>query len=321
MSVLVYAESFEGKIKKQGKEAVAYAAAIGDATALVLGSADESELAALGKLGVSKVLHVSDERLNAQDSKAYTKAIAEVANQIGAEVIVLSFNSTGKAVAPRLSARLKAGLVSGASELPDTSGGDFVVKKSSFSGKGFANYAITTDKKIITVSPNSFPVKEAEGTATVEAANVDLADSDFGIKVIKRDIAKGGIPLPEAELVVSAGRGLKGPENWGMIEEMAEILGAATACSRPVSDVDWRPHHEHVGQTGITISPNLYIAVAISGAIQHLAGVSSSKTIVVINNDPEAPFFKHADYGIVGDAFEVVPKLNEALKKFKASNN
>ncbi|MEX0811363.1 MAG: electron transfer flavoprotein subunit alpha/FixB family protein [Chitinophagales bacterium] len=320
MSILVYAESFEGKIKKQGKEAVAYAAAMGDATALVLGTADESELSALGKLGVSKVLHVNDERLNAQDSKAYTKAIAEVANQINAEVIVMSFNSTGKAVAPRLSARLKAGLVSGASDLPDTSDG-FVVKKGSFSGKGFAFYKITTDKKIITINPNSFPVKEEEGSASVEAVSVDLADSDFGIKVVSRDLVKGGIPLPEAELVVSAGRGLKGPENWGMIEEMAEILGAATACSRPVSDVDWRPHHEHVGQTGITISPNLYIAVAISGAIQHLAGVSSSKTIVVINNDSEAPFFKHADYGIVGDAFEVVPKLNEALKKFKESNN
>lgn len=321
MSVLVYAESFEGKIKKQGKEAVAYAAAIGDATALVLGTVEESELSNLGKLGVSKVLHLNDARLDSQDSKAYTKAIAEVANQINAEVVVLSFNSTGKAVAPRLSARLKAGLVSGASELPNTADGGFVVKKSSFSGKGFSNYEITTAKKIISINPNSFPVKEQEGTASVETVSVDFADSDFSIKVISKDIEKGGIPLPEAELVVSAGRGLKGPENWGMIEEMAEILGAATACSRPVSDVDWRPHHEHVGQTGITISPNLYIAIAISGAIQHLAGVSSSKVIVVINNDPEAPFFKHADYGIVGDAFEVVPKLNEALRKFKAANN
>lgn len=319
MSVLVYAESFEGKIKKQGKEAVAYAAAIGDATAVVLGTAEESELSALGKLGVSKVLHVSDDRLNAHDSKAYTKVLAELSDKIGAEVIVMSFNSTGRAVAPRLSARLKAGLVSGASELPDTSNG-FVVKKSSFSNKGFAFYNIKTDKKIITLNPNSFPVKESDGSADIEQVSVDLSDSDFGVKVVSRDMAKGGIPLPEAELVVSAGRGLKGPENWGMIEELAETLGAATACSRPVSDVGWRPHHEHVGQTGIAISPNLYIAVAISGAIQHLAGVSSSKTIVVINNDPEAPFFKHADYGIVGDAFEVVPKLNEALKKFKAEN-
>lgn len=325
MSVLVFVEIQDGKLKKSAREVASYAATVAgklgtEAVAVALGSIDDSELATLGQQGVSKVLHASDSRLDSFDSKAYTKAVAAAADSAGANVIALSFSMNGKGFASRLSARLKAGVVTGVVEVPNTDGG-FEVKKSVFSNKGFASFGFNTDKKIIALNPNSVPVTKGEGTATVEAFDAGLSDGDFSIKVTGTEMAGGGIPLPEAELVVSAGRGLKGPENWGMIEEMADILGAATACSRAVSDVDWRPHHEHVGQTGLTVSPNLYIAVAISGAIQHLAGVSGSKTIVVINIDPEAPFFKNADYGIVGDAFEVVPKLNEALKNYFASQN
>ena len=326
MSVLVYGSLAEGKFKKSAKEAAYYAAQIAAKTgkqvvAVVLGTADAAELATLGKAGANKVLHVNDARFDTFDSKAYTKAIAEIAQKESAEYIVLPFDSKGKEVGPRLSARLKAGIVPGASELPNLEG-VFSVKKNVFSGKGVAHYTINSAVKIISVNPNSIQVVESDTAATVETFASSVTDSDFSIKFVSVEKEGGdSVPLPEAELVVSAGRGLKGPENWGMIEEMAKLLGAATACSRAVSDVDWRPHHEHVGQTGITVRPNLYIAVGISGAIQHLAGVSSSKTIVVINIDPEAPFFKAADYGIVGDAFEVVPKLNEAFKKFFASNN
>lgn len=319
MSVLVFVETQEGKLKKSAREAASYGAKLAEklgteAVAVALGSAGDLE--SLGQQGISKVLHDSNSGFDSFDSRAYSKAVAAAAEKAGANVVVLSLSMNGKGFASRLSVRLEAGVVTGAVELPET-GGDFTVKKSVFSNKGFANFAFNTDKKIIAVNANSFPVTKGEGSATVES--FDAGVSNFAVKVVKTEMAGGGIPLPEAELVVSAGRGLKGPENWGMIEEAANIIGAATACSRAVSDVDWRPHHEHVGQTGLTISPNLYIAVAISGAIQHLAGVSGSKTIVVINIDPEAPFFKHADYGIVGDAFEVVPKLNEALKKYYAS--
>lgn len=324
MAVLIFVENQDGKLKKSAREAASYGAKLAgklgtDAVAVALGKVDHSELATLGQQGVSKVLHEENANLDHFDSRAYTKAVAAAAEKAGATVLVLSSSFNGKALAPRLSVRLKAGLVTNATELANTDG-TFTVKKGVFSGKGVANFTFATDKKIITVNANSFPVAKGEGSATVEDFSAGLSDSDFGVKVTHVEKAGEGIPLPEAELVVSAGRGLKGPENWGMIEEMANILHAATACSRAVSDVDWRPHHEHVGQTGLTISPNLYVAVAISGAIQHLAGVSSSKTIVVINIDPEAPFFKAADYGIVGDAFEVVPKLNEALKKYYANN-
>jgi len=325
MSVLVFAESAEGKFKKAAREAVSYAGKVAkklgkDAVALALGTIDAAELSGLGKYGVSKVLHVNDARFDKFDSGAFTKAIAQAAQKLSAEVIVLSFNNNGKALGPRLSARLKAGLVPGVIALPET-GGEFVVKKSVFSGKAFANFVITTAVKILSLSPNSMPVEQGEGTTAVESFSVDVQDKDFGVQVVGAEKEAQGVPLPEAEIVVSGGRGLKGPENWGMIESLAKTLGAATACSRAVSDVHWRPHHEHVGQTGLTIRPNLYIAVGISGAIQHLAGVNGSKYIVVINNDPEAPFFKYADYGVVGDAFEVVPKLDEALKKYFASNN
>jgi len=246
----------------------------------------------------------------------FTKIISEAAKALDAKVIIFSSNFNGKAIAPRLSVRLKAGLVSGAVALPETSNG-FTVKKNVFSGKAFANVSITTDIKIISLNPNSYNItttdakaEVVEFTATIDAAKVQVTSTD---KVV------GEIPLSEAEIVVSGGRGLKGPENWAMVTDLAKLLGAATACSRPVADSDWRPHHEHVGQTGLAIAPNLYIAIGISGAIQHLAGVNRSKVIVVINKDPEAPFFKAADYGIVGDAFEVMPKIIDAVKKLKGA--
>ena len=232
-----------------------------------------------------------------------------------ADVIIFSHNQTGRAVAPRVSARLKAGLVSGAVALPDTSNG-FVVQKNVFSGKAFANVSIKSPIKVISLNPNSFRVTKTDTKASVEQLNIEVGDSK--VKVISVDKAQGEVPLTEAEIVVSGGRGLKGPENWKIVEDLAHVLHAATACSRPVADSGWRPHHEHVGQTGIQIAPDLYIAIGISGAIQHLAGVNRSKTIVVINKDPEAPFFKSADYGIVGDAFEVVPKLTEEIRKIKS---
>jgi electron transfer flavoprotein alpha subunit len=327
MSVLVFAGLSEGKFKKSAKEAVYYASQIAAKTgkqtvAVVLGTADAAEVASLGKSGANKVLHANDARFNTFDSKAFTKAVAEAATANNAEYVICSFDSKGKEVAPRIAARLKAGLVPGVIELPAIDGGNVTVKKSVFSGKGFATFAIKSAVKVISVNPNSLQFQDSGSDAVVEAFNPAVSDADFAIKFVSLEKEGGdSVPLPEAELVVSAGRGLKGPENWGMIEEMAKILGAATACSRAVTDVHWRPHHEHVGQTGLTVRPNLYIAVGISGAIQHLAGVSGSKTILVINTDAEAPFFKAADYGIVGDAFEVVPKLNEAFKKFFAGNN
>lgn len=318
MPVLIFIDQFEQQIKKASFEALTYGADLAAATGtqavgVILGSTTAS-LADLGKYGVSKVLHVQDDKLNHFDAQLYATVLAQVAEQQGADVMVFSNNMNGKAIAPYLSVKLKAGLASGAVAIPDTSGG-FVVKTSVFSGKAFANVAVNSVRKIITVNPNAYKTEEKGGSASVETVSVSVPDAR--LKVTSSETVKGEIPLTEAELVVSAGRGLKGPENWGMIEEFAHLIGAATACSRPVSDSGWRPHHEHVGQTGLAIAPNLYIAIGISGAIQHLAGVNRSKTIVVINKDPEAPFFKAADYGIVGDAFEVVPKLIEAVKKLK----
>lgn len=322
MSVLVFVETDGGALKKNALEAASYAGKLASNTgdtcmAVALGTADDGALAGLGAYGVSKVLKVDDSKLDSFDAGAYAKAIAETAKGAGASTVVLSHSLTGKAVAPIVAVNLDAGLVSGAVAVPDTSNG-FVVKKTAFSGKAFANIKITSENKVVALVPNSYGATAAgEGSAAVEAAGVSLSDDDFSVKVVSVDKQVGDtLPLPEAELVVSAGRGLKGPENWGMIEDLAKTLGATTACSRPVSDVGWRPHHEHVGQTGIAIRPNLYIAIGISGAIQHLAGVNQSKVIVVINKDPEAPFFKAADYGIVGDAFEVVPKLNEAFANY-----
>lgn len=325
MSVIVLAEHEKGSFKKKTFEAVQYAAnmaqAMGtSATAVVLGTADDSAIQELGAYGAAKVLHVADERLNTLSARAYTKALVTAAEKEGAKVIVGLHDVTGKAVAPRVAARLKAGLVAGAVAQPETVDG-FVVKKLVFSGKAFANVKVNSDVKVVTIMPNTFQVTKGEGSATVEALDVNFDDKDFGIEVKEVEVATGETPLPEAELVVSGGRGMKGPENWGPLEELADVLGATLACSRPVADSGWRPHHEHVGQTGGTIRPNLYIAVGISGAIQHLAGVNGSKVIVVINKDPEAPFFKAADYGVVGDQAEVLPRLIEAVKKFKASQN
>lgn len=323
MSILVYIDqSNDGKIKKAAFEAVSYAAktaelmGVQDVIGLSIGSANESELAQLGAYGATKVLKVSNAAFHSFDAGAFAKIVSEAVESTGAETVVISYNSTGKALAPRIAVRLKAGIVAGAVGTPSVNG-DFTVRKSVFSGKAFADYTLHSSKKVIALNPNSFGTKKGEGSASVEEFSTSVGADAVKVKVLETSKASDSIPLPEAELVVSAGRGLKGPENWGMIEELAELLGAATACSRPVSDVDWRPHHEHVGQTGLTIRPNLYIAVGISGAIQHLAGVNNSKVIVVINTDPEAPFFKAADYGIVGDAFEVVPKMIEAVKELK----
>lgn len=319
MSVLIFLDQAEGHLKKSAYEAASYGAAIAkqlgtEANGIVLGSITD-ELPSLGKYGLKKVYTVPQESLNNFDDEIYTQVLAEAVEKTDATIIVFSNNFNGKAIAPRLSVRLKAGLVPGAVGLPDTSKG-FVVKKNVFSGKAFANVSIKTEKKIITLNANAHKPELGEGAAEVEELQVPVGEPKVKVKEV--NIAKGDIPLAEAELVVSGGRGLKGPENWGIVTDLAEALGAATACSRPVSDSDWRPHHEHVGQTGLTIAPNLYFAIGISGAIQHLAGVNRSKTIVVVNKDPEAPFFKAADYGIVGDAFEVIPKITEAVKKLKA---
>jgi electron transfer flavoprotein alpha subunit len=320
MSVLIFIDSADGHIKKASLEVLTYGAKVAgqlktSAEGVVLGSVTE-DLAALGKYGVKKIHHINDHTLDHLDAQVYTNAIAQVAEASGATVIIFSNNVDGKAIAPRLSVRLKAGLVSGAVALPDTENG-FVVKKNVFSGKAFANIAVDTAVKIIALNPNAYKIQAGDGTATVVAFNATLPAAK--VKVTNTIKASGEVPLTEAEIVVSAGRGLKGPENWGMVEELAKTLHAATACSRPVADAHWRPHNEHVGQTGIAIAPNLYIAIGISGAIQHLAGVNRSKVIVVINKDPEAPFFKAADYGIVGDAFEVVPQLTAAIKKLKGT--
>jgi len=325
MAVLIIAEAVKGKLKKSSLEAVSYGAQVAamlgtSATVLSVGSASDEELSIVGKFGVQKLLKADHEKMNHFDPQLFTKVVIGAVEKTDADVIVFTHDTFSRAIAPRISARLQAGLVSGAVSLPDTNDG-FSIKKNVFSGKGVAEYSINTSKKIISLLPNSVPLKETGGTATIEAFN-DGIDGFISVLKIQEKVNenKEGVSLTEAELVVSAGRGMKGPENWGMIEELAQTIGAATACSRPVSDIGWRPHHEHVGQTGIAIRPNLYIAVGISGAIQHLAGVNGSKVIVVINKDNEAPFFKAADYGVVGDALEIVPKLTAAFKQFKANN-
>ena len=318
MSVLIFVDHIDGHIKKASHEALSYGAKIAEQTgttaeAVLLGTVNE-DLAALGQHGIKKVHQVQNENLKQFDSQVYTKLIAQVAEQTGAKVIVFSNNSSGKSLAPRVAVRLKAGLAAGATALPDTSNG-FSVRKNVFSGKAFATVSITSDIKVISLNVNAYTITQAEGTAEVVAFNASVDTPK--LKTIDTSKTSGKVSLTEADVVVSSGRGLKGPENWAMVEELADTLGAALACSRPVADAHWRPHNEHVGQTGIAIAPNLYIAIGISGAIQHLAGVNRSKVIVVINKDAEAPFFKAADYGIVGDAFEVVPKLTAAIKKIK----
>jgi len=319
MPVLIFIDQSEGQVKKAAIEAICYGVAVakqaGDtAEGVILGKATD-DITALGKYGLQKIHHVDNEALNQFDAQVFTGIIAQVVDATRSGVIVFSNNADGKHIAPRLSVRLKAGLVTGAVALPDIANG-FVVKKTVFSGKAFANISINTAVKIIALNPNSYEIAAGED-AKAEILSFNAQVDATKVKVIHVNKVKGEVPLSEADIVVSGGRGLRGPENWGMIEELAKLLGAATACSRPVADAHWRPHHEHVGQTGLAIAPNLYIAIGISGAIQHLAGVNRSKTIVVINKDPEAPFFKAADYGIVGDAFEIVPKIIEEVKKMQ----
>jgi electron transfer flavoprotein alpha subunit len=319
MSVLVFVDNSEGSIKKTGFEAVYY----GSKTAKLLGSdcivctygeIDNSILAALGNYGASKVILAKNIKTN--DNQVLARFVSEVADKNSADTIIFPMGPTGRSVAPRVAIRQNAGMVSGVIAFPDVANG-FSVKRNVFSGKAQGNYKINSAKRVLGIMGNAFPIEAGNGLASVEEWNGDAGISK--VKVLEVKKAGGSVPLPEAERVVSGGRGMKGPENWGMIEELATLLNAQTACSRPVADMDWRPHHEHVGQTGIAIRPDLYIAIGISGAIQHLAGVNGSKVIVVVNTDPEAPFFKAADYGIVGDAFEVLPKLIEAAKVFNAS--
>lgn len=321
MSILVYTESEKGNFKKNAFEAVSYAYEVakqmGESVTAVAINADGAD--ALGTYGATKVLNVSDDKLNTFNAKAYASTIAQAAEAESAKVIIVSSSADSKFLSGILAAKLNAGYVPNVVAAPKSTS-PFVVKRTAFSNKGFAHTEITSETKIIGVSNNAFGLVENQTSATTEAFAPAINDNDFGTKSTEIDKVVGKATIADADIVVSAGRGLKGPENWGMIEELANILGAATACSKPVSDLGWRPHGEHVGQTGKPVASNLYIAIGISGAIQHLAGVSSSKTKVVINNDAEAPFFKAADYGIVGDAFEVVPELIEKLKEFKAQN-
>ncbi|MFG6686654.1 electron transfer flavoprotein subunit alpha/FixB family protein [Mariniflexile sp. HNIBRBA6329] len=317
MSVLVYTESEQGKFKKIAFEVASYAKAVANqlgttVTAITINANDVSEL---GNYGVDKVLKVSNPQLDAFNAKGYSEAIQQAAEKEGTKVVVLSSSANSKYVAPLLAVGLNAGYASNVIEAPSSTS-PFTVKRPAFTNKAFETLTINTDIKIVGVSNNSFGLVEKSGSASVEDFSPTI--SDLGIKVESVDKASNKVSIADAEIVVSGGRGLKGPENWGMIEELASVLGAATACSKPVSDLGWRPHGEHVGQTGKPVASNLYIAIGISGAIQHLAGINASKVKVVINTDPEAPFFKAADYGVVGDAFTVVPELIEKLKAFKA---
>ncbi|HAP02034.1 MAG TPA: electron transfer flavoprotein subunit alpha [Bacteroidetes bacterium] len=322
MSVLVFVESTNGSFKKSAFEAVSYGARIAaqigtEAHAVALENIPDDMLKSLGEYGASKVCSIKNDSLKNFDANVFASVINDIAAKLSATIVIFSMSYSGKAIAPVLAAKMNAGMVPGAIDLPKWEGSEMKVNKNVFSGKAIATYALHSEKKIICLTPNTVAAEKTENKSSVESIDVTVPVSKITVKEVVK--AGGKISLTDADIVVSAGRGMKGPENWGMIEEMANILGAATACSRPVADIHWRPHEEHVGQTGLTVRPNLYIAIGISGAIQHLAGVNGSKVIVVINKDPEAPFFKAADYGIVGDAFEVVPKLNEAFKKFKSA--
>ena len=318
MSVIIFTEQSNGEIRKSSREALSYGSALAgrlgvSAEAVLLGTVSQDP-SSLGIHGVSVVHHCADESLNTADTRRYTSIMAEIATACGSTVIIFPHSMTGRAVAPRLSARLKAGYVSGATRLPDVENG-FVVRRNVFSGKAFMDVLVQTPVSIISVNPNSFGILEGEGIAEVRPYHTSVGAGRVVVRETKQ--VTGQVPLGEAELVVSGGRGLKGPEHWGLVEDLAGLIGAATACSRAVADAHWRPHHEHVGQTGLAIAPNLYFAIGISGAIQHLAGVNRSKVIVVVNKDPEAPFFKAADYGIVGDAFEVMPRVIDAVRKLR----
>jgi len=318
MSVLVYTENWDGKFKKQSFELVSYASAVAgmmntSLTALTIGKADGDELAWLANWGADKILNVVSDDLTVFDSQAFTGIIADIAGKEGSKVIIFSNNITGKALAPRLSVRLKAGIGAGVSKLP-LSVEPFTVYKRAYSGNAFAHLVINSDIKILTLAQNSFDLIEKPTGAVPQAVQAGIDGSSVRTTVTEKEQQSGKILLTDAEIVVSGGRGMKSPDNWGPLVELASLLNGATACSRPVSDEGWRPHEEHTGQTGKMIAPNLYIAVGISGATQHLAGVSSSKYIVAINNDKDAPIFEAAQYGIVGDAMKILPKLVEAVK-------
>ena len=321
MSILVYTESENGTFKKTAFEVASYAKGIADmmGTTVTAVAIHANDTASLGAYGVDKVLNITNDALGEFNANAFAKALSQAAKAEAAKVVVLSQSADAKYLAGLLAVQLEAGYVSNVIALPE-SAAPFKVKRSAFTNKAFSHTQINTDIKIVGLGKNAYGLKEAPGAAATHTFEPTLTDADMGVRVQAVDKATDKVSIADAEIVVSAGRGMKGPENWGMIEEMADILGAATACSKPVSDLGWRPHGEHVGQTGKPVASNLYIAIGISGAIQHLAGINSSKVKVVINNDPEAPFFKAADYGIVGDAFEVVPQLNEKLRAFMAAN-
>lgn len=317
MSILVFAEHDNGTFKKSSFEALTYAqdlAVAKNLTVIAVAIGSVSNLNELGNHGANSVVNVKGNNLDTFSAEAYSNAIAKIANEENASIVIISNTYSGKSIAPRVAIKLGAGIISGVVSLPAD---DLSVKKTAFSNKAMAIVKLRSDKKVFCLVPNSYEVKDYNLSPSIKEIALDIYSSNVHTKSLNISKASGKIALTEAEIVVSGGRGMKGPENWGMIEELAGLLGAATACSKPVSDMDWRPHEEHVGQTGITIKPNLYIAVGISGAIQHLAGVSSSKVICVINKDAEAPFFKAADYGIVGDAFEVLPKLIARAKELK----
>ena len=321
MSILIYAESAEGKFKKVAFELASYAKKVAESlgtsvTAITINTNDVSELA---NYGVDKVLKVNNPKLAGFTAKAYADAIKQAAQKENSQVIILSSTTDSLYLAPLVSISLEAGFASNVVGLPQSLS-PFQVKRNGFSNKAFLTTEISTPIKVLSISKNSYGTFENKTSLTEEDFNPSIDEADFGVKVVSVEKASGKVTIADADVVVSAGRGLKGPENWGMIEELATVLGAATACSKPVSDLGWRPHGEHVGQTGKPVAANLYIAIGISGAIQHIAGINSSKVKVVINTDAEAPFFKVADYGIVGDAFEIVPKLINKLKAFKANN-
>lgn len=313
MSVLVFVE-INKKLSKSVQEAITYGKNLGPVTVVTYGDVNDSLLLEMGNYGAENVLVCRS--LKERNEQLLSKLIIKAVEKINAEYVILSQDQTGKAVGPRVAANLGAGHISGAIAVPESSD-EFTVKTNVFSGKAIAYVSVHSEKKVISVLPNSIPPKEDKVQTSIVEFNEELGEGK--IKVTKLKPLGDGIPLPEAELVVSAGRGLKGPENWGIVEDLAKSLGATTACSRPVADIGWRPHHEHVGQTGVAIRPNLYVAAGISGAIQHLAGVNGSKVIVVVNTDPEAPFFKAADYGVIGDAFEVLPRLTASINNFKSS--
>jgi electron transfer flavoprotein alpha subunit len=322
MSILIYAESAEGKFKKTAFELASYAKNIAGQTGTTVTAVaiNVSDASALAAYGVDKVLKVNNDKLKAFNAKAYADVVKQAAAKESSKFVLFSSNTDSLYVAPLVAVALEAGYASNVVALPQSLA-PFQVKRNAFSNKAFNVTEITTDVKVLAIGKNSYGLKENAASLTEEDFSPSLNDGDFSVTVQSSEKVTGKVTIADAEVVVSGGRGLKGPENWGLIEDLAAAFGAATACSKPVSDLGWRPHSEHVGQTGKPVAANLYVAVGISGAIQHIAGINSSKVKVVINSDPEAPFFKVADYGVVGDAFDILPKLTEKIKAFKAQNS